>query len=228
MPSSTEPQVIIDAAGVRPARFDRPLAGPHAARLGAAWGDPALDAQIAEAVAEGRRTGMAQGFAAGWAAGRRAGAEREAVDAAARAKAAEIERLQERRRAEELLAALADAAHSAASVTAPEYEELADVLADGALAIARAALARELTTVDDDLKRRVRTAVRALAGDGRVVVRLNPDDLAAIQGARLPAGAEFVPDASLPAGAVAVRGEAQRLRLDVPAAVAAAEEVLRS
>jgi flagellar assembly protein FliH len=228
MPSSTELPVVTDVARIRPAKFDRPLAGPHAARLGAAWGDPALDAQIAEAVAEGRRTAMAQGFAAGWAAGRRAAAEREALDAVTRAKAAEAERLQERRRAEELLAALAHATRSAASLATPEYEELADVLADGALAIAQAALARELTSVDDDLKRRVRAAIRALAGDGRLVVRLNPADLAAIQGARLPADAELVPDASLPAGAVTVRGELQRLRLDVPAAVAAAEEVLRS
>jgi flagellar assembly protein FliH len=228
MRSSTEPKVITDGVGIRPAKFDRPLSGPHAARLGAGWGDPALDAQIAEAVAEGRRTGVAEGFAAGWAAGRRAAAEREAADAAARAQALEAERLQQRRRAEELLLALADAARSAASVAAPEYEEVADVLTDGALAIARAALARELASVDDDLKRRVRTAVRALTGDGRVVVQLNPADLAAIEGARLPAGAQLVPDETLPLGAVAVRGEVQRLRLDVPAAVAAAQEVLRS
>jgi hypothetical protein len=74
----------------------------------------------------------------------------------------------------------------------------------------------------------VRSAVRALTGDGRVVVHLNPADLAAIEGARLPDGAELVPDDTLPLGAVAVRGEVQRLRLDVPTAVAAAQEVLRS
>jgi flagellar assembly protein FliH len=225
MRSSTDVQQVPE---VRPARFDRPLSGPRAARSGAAWGDPALDAQIAEAVAEGRRQGLAQGFAVGWAAGRRAAAEREAVDVAARADAAQAERLEERRRAEELLAALDGAARSAAAVTAPEYEELADVLADGALALARAALARELTSVDDDVKRRVRTAVRALAGDGRLVARLNPADLAVVEGARLPADVELVADDTLPPGAVAVRGEVQRLRLDVPAAVAAAEEVLRS
>src|SRR4051794_26536685 len=137
MRSSTEPPAGIEAPQVRPARFDRPLSGPEAARVGAGWGDPALDAQIAEAVAEGRRHGLAQGFAAGWAWGRRAAAEREAVDAAARAEAAEAERLQERARAEELLSALADATRSVASSAAPEYEELADVLIDGALAVAR-------------------------------------------------------------------------------------------
>jgi flagellar biosynthesis/type III secretory pathway protein FliH len=217
-----------DLPEVRTVRFDRPLSGPQAARAGAGWGDPALDAQIAEVVAEGRRQGVAQGFAAGWGAGRQAAAERAAVEAAARAEAAEAERQRQRGRAETLLAALADAARSAAFHATPEYEALADVLADGALAIARAALARELTSIDDDLTLRVRAALRELAGDGRLVLRLNPADLDAIGGVLLPADAELVADDTLPAGAVAVRGEVQRLRLDVPAAVAAAQEVLRS
>ena len=222
MRSSTDPLEI------RPARFDRPLSGPHAARLGAAWGDPVLDEQIAQAVAEGRRSGLAQGFAAGWAAGHRAAAEREALDAAERAEAARRERLDRGRQAEVLLASLAEAVRSVATAAAPAYEELADVLTDGALAIARAAVARELASVDDDLAQRVRAAVRTLAGDGRLVVHLNPADVAMIEAQRLPAEAELVPDAGLAPGTVAVRGQLQRLRVDVPAAVAAAEEVLRS
>jgi flagellar assembly protein FliH len=221
MRSSTDPEV-------RPARFDRPLAGLQAARIGAGWGDPALDAELAEAVVDGRRQGLAQGYAVGWAAGRRAAAEREAVDAATRAAAAEAERREQRQRAEVALAALADAVRHGASTLTPAYEELADVLVEGALAIARAALARELTSVDDDLEHRIRLAVRSLAGDGRLVLRVHPADLAAIDGALLPADAELVPDPTLPVGAVAVRGESQRLRLDVTGAVAEAEEVLRS
>src|SRR4051812_13420943 len=116
MHSSTDP------SGVRPARFDRPLSGPQAARFGAAWGDPALDAQIAEAIADGHRSGRAHGFAAGWAAGRRAAAAREAADAAARAEAAQAERLAQRRHIEQLLAALADAARATGSAAAPGYE----------------------------------------------------------------------------------------------------------
>ena len=227
MRSSTEP-LPPDPTAVRPARFDRPLSGPQAARLGAGWGDPALDAQLAEAVDEGRRQGLAQGYAAGWTAGRQAAADREAVEAAARARAAEAERREQQQRAAELLGALADAVRTASAPVVPAYEELADVLVDGALAIARAALARELAAVDDDLAQRARTAVRALAGDGRLVLRLNPADRAAVSGARLPADVDLVDDAALPRGAVAVRGQTQRLRLDVPAAVAAAEEVLRS
>src|SRR3954453_3608857 len=116
MPSST------DLSEMRTVRFDRPLSGPQAARAGAGWGDPALDAQIAEAVAEGRRQGLAQGFAAGWGAGRQAAGERAAVEDAPRAEAAQAERLQQRGRAEVLLAALADVARSTATQAAPEYE----------------------------------------------------------------------------------------------------------
>jgi flagellar assembly protein FliH len=221
MRSSTDPEV-------RPARFDRPLSGLQAARIGAGWGDPALDAELAEAVVDGRRQGLAQGYAVGWAAGRRAAAEREAVEAATRAAAAEAERREQRQRAEVALGALADAVRHGAATLTPGYEELADVLVEGALAIARAALTRELTSVDDDLEHRIRLAVRSLAGDGRLVLRVHPADLAAIDGALLPADAELVPDPTLPVGAVAVRGESQRLRLDVAGAVAEAEEVLRS
>ena len=212
---------------VRPARFDRPLSGVAAAMLGAGWGDPRLDAALAEAVEEGRRRGLAQGYAAGWAAGLRAVAEQEQAESAARAHAAETERRQRLARAEGLLDALARATREAAAASAPTWEELADVLADGALAIARAALARELGTVGDDVALRVRSALRAMVGDGRLVVHLHPDDAAALAGTPLPEGAELVPDVAVRPGTLAVRGDVQRLHLDVPAAVARAEEVLR-
>jgi flagellar assembly protein FliH len=229
MPSSTESALPLHrpADNVRPARFDRPLSGPHAARIGAGWGDPLLDKALAEAVEEGRRQGVAQGFATGWTAGRRAAADRETAEAAARAVAAEADSRELRTRAGALLGALASAVRGAAATAAPTYEELADALADGALAIARAVLARELASVDDDLEQRVRAALRRLAGDGDLVLHLHPADVAVVGAAALPAGTELVADPSLPPGAVAVRGEAQRLRLDVVAAVAAAEDVLR-
>ena len=227
MPSSND-RSIERTPAVRPARFDRPLTGAAAVLLGAGWGDPRLDAALAEAVEDGRRRGMAEGYATGWAAGLRDAAEREQAASSARAQAAEAERRARLARAESLLHSLAGAARETAAAAAPAWEELADVLADGALAIARAALARELTSVDDDLVLRVRAALRSLAGDGRLVVHLNPDDAAVLASTPLPEGAELVPDPAVPPGAAAVRGDVQRLRLDVPAAVAAAEEVLRS
>ncbi|HVN14051.1 MAG TPA: FliH/SctL family protein [Kineosporiaceae bacterium] len=214
--------------GVRPARLDRPLTGAESVGHGGTWGDPALDAALAAAMEDGRRRGTAQGYATGWAAGLHAAAERERVDAAARAQAADVERRERLGRAESLLAALAEARRQVAAAAAPTWEQLADVLADGALAIARAALARELSSVDDDVERRVRAALEALADDGRLAVHLHPDDVAALAGARLPEGTQLVPDVGVRPGTVDVRGDVRRLRIDIPAAVAAAEEVLRS
>jgi hypothetical protein len=82
--------------------------------------------------------------------------------------------------------------------------------------------------VDADLELRVRAALRQVAGDGRVVVLLAPADAATLAGARLPEGTELAADPTVAPGTVAVRTDSRRLLLDVPAAVAAAEEVLRS
>jgi flagellar assembly protein FliH len=222
MRSSTDP------AGVRSVRFDRPLTGAAGAAAGTGWGDARLDAALTEAVEAARAEGMARGWAAGWAAGREAAAEREAAEAAERARTAEAERQALAGRAEALIAALADAARSSARAAEPTWDELADVLADGALALARAALARELSAVDADVELRVRAALRQLAGDGRVVVLVAPSDAATLAGVRLPEGTSLEADPSLAAGTVAVRTDARRLLLDLPTAVAAAEEVLRS
>jgi flagellar assembly protein FliH len=224
MPSSTELSTD-PRADVRPVRFDRPLAGAAAAATGAAWGDPALDAVLAEAVENARREGLAQGYAAGWAAGRRDADDVARVEAAERAGRLRIERDAVLAAARGLLEALAEAA--ARRPEEPAWADLADTLADGALTIARAALARELNSVDDDVAARVRSALHALAGDGALVLHLAPAD-AALLTEHAPDGAVLVADPSLAPGTVVVRGETQRLRLDVPAAVAAAEEVLRS
>ncbi|HYY12602.1 MAG TPA: hypothetical protein VE781_16825 [Kineosporiaceae bacterium] len=228
MPSSTDapPGAPVVPPQVRTVRFDRPLGG--GAGAGRGWGDPALEASLADAHAAARAEGLAQGYAAGWAAGRQAALEREASDAADRARALETERRAFAARAQGLLVALADAARSAATSSEPTWDELAGVLADGALALARAALARELAAVGDDVERRLRAALGAVAGDGTVVVRVAPADLALLDGAELPEGVHVTADAGVAPGTIAVRTDAQRLLLDVPAAVAAAEEVLRS
>ena len=150
-------------------RFDRPLAGPQAAgsgRAGAtrrstpqsprssraapcrAWprATPRAGPQAGQARPSARRREVADARRGGW---RRTAAHRRA------------------RRG--LLAALAEAAAPRRPRRA-EWDELADVLADGALSIARAALARELASVDDDLELRGSgRPLRSLAGDGRVV-----------------------------------------------------------
>jgi flagellar assembly protein FliH len=241
MPSSTEPLAPSVAgpvaspvagppgqqtslAGVRPARFDRPLAGAAAAARGGAWGDPALDAVLADVVADARQEGLAQGYAAGWAAGRRVADEQAEAEAAERAASLASERAVVLGTARTLLEGLAAAASRRAEE--PTWADLADTLADGALTIARAALARELSGADD-LAARVRAALRGVAGDGRAVVHLAPGDAAGLEG-QVPDGVLVVADPSVAPGVVVARSDTQRLRIDVPAAVAAAEEVLRS
>ncbi len=183
MPSSTE--LPTQPPGVRPVRFDRPLAGAAAAATGAAWGDPALDAVLAEVVENARREGLAQGYAAGWAAGRRDADDVARVEAAERAGRLRMERDAVLAAARGLLEALAEAA--ARRPEEPKWADLADTLADGALTIARAALARELS-----YRRRRReprgsgrhcTPSRATA---RLVLHLAPADAALLDRARCP------------------------------------------
>src|SRR4051812_31324886 len=148
-------------ADVRSVRFDRPLTGAGAVATGGAWGDPAPDAALAEALAVARQEGLAQGWAEGWAAGRRAAEERARAESAERAATFDAERAAVLWQARMLLRSLAEAA--AARPAEPVWAELADTLADGALAIARAALARELSDADD-VAARVRAALRGVAG----------------------------------------------------------------
>src|SRR4051794_3263919 len=211
-------------ADVRSVRFDRPLTGAGAVATGGAGGGPAPDAALAGAPAAARQEGLAQGWAEGWAAGRRAAEERARAESAERAATFDAERAAVLWQARMLLRSLAEAA--AARPAEPVWAELAETLADGALAIARAALARELSDADD-VAARVRAALRGVAGDGRAVVHLAPADAAALEG-QVPDGILVVADPSVAPGVVVARGDTQRLRIDVPAAVAAAEEVLRS
>ena len=109
----------------------------------------------------------------------------------------------------------------------PEWEEVADAVADGALRIARAAMARELRSIDEPVADAVRRGLERIADPGDAIVHLHPDDAATV-GASLPDGVRIVADPTVPQGGVVVLTPAQRLRLDLPSALAAAERVLRS
>jgi len=238
-PSSPEPQTVsvseqdpeAPAAGglpggsgtavIRPARLDRPLSGRL---LEPGYADAHLEAMLAEAAERAREAARAQGYAAGWAHGAQAAA---AAQQAGREQA-EAERRAAAARAETLLAALAEAARRHQQAGLPAWHEVADALADGALALARAALGRELRAIDEPVADAVRTALRRLAAPGEVSVHLNPEDAALLATADLPPTVRLVADASVPAGAVRAQTPTQRLLLHLPAALAAAEEVLRS
>jgi flagellar assembly protein FliH len=211
------------ADGARAVRFDRPLLDL------ASWGDPRLARHIAEATRAGREQGIAEGYATGWAQGRRAAAEAERTEVAERAAREEATRRQLAARAQTLLAGLAQAARTLTEQVAPAWDEIVEVLLDGALRIAAASLGRELTAVDAEALEAARTALRLLPSADAVVLHLNPDD-AALLGADvegLPAGLSVVPDAGIPAGTVIARTAMQTLPVDLRAGLLAAEEVLR-
>jgi flagellar biosynthesis/type III secretory pathway protein FliH len=138
----------------------------------------------------------------------------------------EAEKADLRRRVGKLMTALAETTAQARGTTVPEWTEVADTLTEGALRLAAAALARELESVDDALLTSVKGAIRRLSQPGDAVVHLNPVEAELLDGA-VP-GVEVVADAGVPPGSVVALTPAQRLRHDLPAALAAAEEVLRA
>lgn len=220
------------APQVQPAQFGTPLGqGPFAkARPSLGWAHPDVQRQITRESERARAQARSLGYAAGWAEGRRAAAaELEAEQQALREQTKRL-RAKETAQLRRAVQALAEAATNAEYAAAPAWEELADVIAEGALGLARAALGRELGTVDDAVVDQVRTALHRLGEPQVVSAHLNPDDLALVAevpNTPLPAGFKFVADEAVPQGGATVQTPTQRLRMSLPTALAAAEEVLR-
>lgn len=217
-----------DDADVRVVRFDRPL------RRGAdavGWGDPRIRQRIDQVAQEAREEAYSLGYAAGWAQGRRASAEQAKVDEVERAAAWSRELQEQRARTQALLQTLSEAARQATVAAVPAWTEVAEAVADGALAIARAALGRELATVDAEVADAVRAALRVLAGAEEVTIHVHPGDLSLLRdlvGDELPEHVKVSADPGVPRGGVLAQTPVQRLCRDLPAAVARAEEVLHS
>ena len=232
IPSAATDSVLAAAPvedAVRVVVFDRPLGAGHDRTN---WGDPALNRRFDAAVKRGREQGRAEGYAAGWAQGRRAAAEQEQVELVVRAEHDAQRRQAHEARVGAAIDQLVTAARRLDRATAPAWTELADVITDGALAIARAALGRELSTLDEPVVDAVRTALHTLAEPADVVLRLNPADHALLEGLAAQAvtqpGLRLVADPEVEPSDVLALTPVQRLRLSLPSAVAAAEEVLRS
>jgi flagellar assembly protein FliH len=184
--------------------------------------------QLAEASRAAREQGLAEGYAAGWATGRRAAAEAERREAAERAEREEATRRQLAARTQPLLAALAETARAFTEQVAPAWDEIGDVLLEGALRVAAAALGRELEAVDAVVLEAARTALRLLPTAEVVALHVNPVDVALVgEGENLPDGLRLVPDATVPAGTVVARSPLQSLPVDLRHALAGVEEVLR-
>jgi flagellar assembly protein FliH len=209
---------------VRPARLDRPL---RRTALDPAYTDPHLEEMVRVATEQAREEARAQGYAVGWAQGRQAAGRRAEAELAAATRQARTEREDAARRVSDLLTALGQATRAAEAALAPEWGEVADTLAEGALQLAAAALGRELRSIDDTVARSVRSALNRLSDPGDAVVHLNPADAEHLVDAPIE-GVRVVADPQVTAGSLIAETPGQRLRHDLPRALAAAEEVLRS
>jgi flagellar assembly protein FliH len=209
---------------VRPARLDRQL---RKSSIDPTYADEHLEELVRVATERARQQARAEGYATGWSQGRQAAGEKAQVETAQLAEQVEDERAMVGLRMRDLLAELAHAAQAARTTVMPEWTEVADVLAEGALRLATTMLGRELQTVDDALAQSVRMALRLLAEPGEAIVHLNPAD-AEIAEDDGTLGVRVIADPNVPLGSVLVLTPSQRLLHDLPVALAAAEEVLRS
>jgi flagellar assembly protein FliH len=219
------------ADAARAVRFDRPLVET------AGWGDPRVARQMADATRAGRQLGLAEGYAEGWAQGRKAANARALQEQAQRADREEATRRQLTSRSQSLLASLAQSARTLAEQAVPAWDELADALVEGALAIAAAAFGRELASIDDATLESVRVALRVLPSAESIALHVYPGDVqllgrdgagAATAAEPLPAGLRVVADPAVAAGTVVARTCLHTLPVDLKACLRAAEEVLRS
>jgi flagellar assembly protein FliH len=214
----------LDNVSIRPARLDQPL---RRTALDPIYADPQLEEMVRAAADRARHEARAEGYAAGWSQGRQAATAKAQTESALARKEAEVDRMLAARRLAELLNSVAEAARAARVSVAPDWIEVADTLAEGALRLAAAALGRELNSIDDAVAQTVKGALRQLADPGEAVVHLNPEDAALVLDDPT-IGVRVISDPRVPVGSLTALTAAQRLRYDLPAALDAAEAVLKS
>jgi flagellar assembly protein FliH len=209
---------------VRPAHLDRQL---RRGAIDPGYSDQHLEQVVARAAQTARETARAEGYAAGWSEGRQAAAEQARKQQVQLAEQAAARLEQDTLRVRRLIADLGEAILTARRAAIPDWEDVADAVADGAIRIARAAMSRELRSIDEPVADAVRRGLERIADPGDAIVHLHPDDAAMVMEG-LPDGLRVIPDPTVPVGGVTVLTPAQRLKLDLPSALAAAERVLRS
>ena len=134
--------------------------------------------------ASAKARGYADGYAHGWAAGARAATEQTERERAAWSAELAREKAALAARVERALAALGAAAHAAQTRLAPVLEQSQETLAAGVVELAEVVLAAELSDRGVAVRSALARAFQ-LEGPDRVVrVRLNPQDLAALEGVR--------------------------------------------
>ena len=171
------------AEHARPARIDaelRTTAFAPSQGVDARLTDPLLEGVVERArqaaVEQGRREGHAEGYAAGLSAAAVAASRTAAVAEAGRV-LLEQQREEQVQSAVQVLTTAAEAFRRAEQVTLAEVE---DVVAELAVSIARAVLAREVRLSHDPGADAVARALALAPEDCPMTVRLHPDDAATL------------------------------------------------
>lgn len=219
---------------VRPARMTSDLATSPFTQYAAAGVadprlvDPHMEQVVDEARHEAREQGYAEGHSAGFEAGRREGLdllaaqqqillERDAVDRAARS---------------ERLTALVHACESAVAAAldyqAPAVEDLRDAITELAVEIADAVVGHHVEIGDCAAADAVSRALSMVPRHASVLIRLHPDDIAAVEAATSNLhdfeSLRLVPDTSVNHG----DAFAEATNLEVEASIAGAMERVRA
>jgi flagellar assembly protein FliH len=229
--TSSEPVVLrdlpVDAVANADATHD--LRDGAWTRFGGArvLGDRVTEATLRGVAERSHQAARAQGFAAGWAEGQRASLTRSS--AAAEQQLLELQEGTRRAvaRQESAASALAEAARRCDETARALQTELTDRAVDLALEIAAAVLGREVTLAVDPGADAVRRAVAGVPVDVPLVVRLNPEDLAALDQAVLAGRpATLVADPRVSRGDAVVETENGWVDADIAGSLARVREVL--
>jgi flagellar assembly protein FliH len=175
-----------------------------------------------------RAAARAAGYSAGWAEGRRAAAEQ--AEAELRRLAIDDAQIRQatRTRAD---AAIAAAVEDWTRRTTPVLDDLADLVVDAALDLAEAIIGRELaaSAKPETARLALRRALTPLPSGARVTVRMNPQDLQAIDDGAAHEGhlVHLVADASLASGDAVAEQDGATVDARVASALARARAVAR-
>ncbi|MFT0847532.1 FliH/SctL family protein [Actinomycetaceae bacterium L2_0104] len=143
--------------------------------------------------ASAKARGYADGYAHGWAAGARAATEQAERERDAWSGELAREKAALAARVERALAVLGAAAHAARTRLAPVLEQSQETLAAGAVELAEVVLAAELSDHGVAVRSALSRAFQLEGPDRVVCVRLNPQDLAALEAMRELEGAQGTP-----------------------------------
>lgn len=209
------------------------VAGADGARepVGAQKPQVRLDDVYAEEIRRLREQAAAEGYAAGHAAGMAAAEQAVAqVQAEAAERLVAIHAAQEQQVAS-AIAALTAAADRLDAKSAPALDDLTSVIAEGAYALVVALLGRELAACDTATQDATRRALALTGTDAPVVVRVHPEDHAALRPewlAGLPATVALVPDPSVERGGAVAQAGTRRVDAQVSTALERVRTVLHA